>query len=237
MESVMSFEKILALDTATETVSVALSVGDAQFYRSDDQYNKHSEQILPFVDSVLSEAHMTLADIDAIAFGAGPGAFTGLRVACGVAQGLGWAAGKPLVAVSNLEAAVIKGKADGRVLVALDARMKECYTAVYEVKDTALVATCAEPLVARPEELGALCEKHGVTAALGDAFERYAERITLAPSVQVLPVGCATAAEIALLGRTAARAGKTVPAQLAAPLYVRNRVALTIDERSRGQTL
>ena len=85
----MTFERILALDTATETVSVALLDGPRRFYQSDAQYNWHSEQILPFVDTVLKESGLTLKDIDAIAFGAGPGAFTGLRVACGVARASG----------------------------------------------------------------------------------------------------------------------------------------------------
>ena len=151
----MTFERILALDTATETVSVALLDGPRRFYQSDAQYNRHSEQILPFVDTVLKESGLTLKDIDAIAFGAGPGAFTGLRVACGVAQGLGWASEKPLVAVSNLEAAAIKRAFTGRILVALDARMKECYVAAYEVTGGCLSKSLSEPVVAKPEDLGA----------------------------------------------------------------------------------
>ncbi len=233
----MTFERILALDTATETVSVALRDGEALFYRSDAQYNRHSEQILPFVDAVLNEARKTLSDVDAIAFGAGPGAFTGLRVACGVAQGLGWAADKPLVAVSNLEAAALKGGIDGRILTALDARMKECYVAAYDVKNGTLVSTLIKPHVTRPENLAALCEEARITALVGDAYERYKERMDLPSCVQITDIGCATASDIAALARTMAEEGKIVTALQAAPVYVRNRVALTIDERARGQAL
>ncbi len=233
----MTFERILALDTATETVSVALLDGPRRFYQSDAQYNRHSEQILPFVDTVLKESGLTLRDIDAIAFGAGPGAFTGLRVACGVAQGLGWATEKPLVAVSNLEAVAVKDQFEGRILVALDARMKECYVAAYEVKGRFLCSTLLEALVAKPEDLEALCERIGATAVSGDAFNRYADCIDLPGSVRVLEKSPATALEIAVLAKKRAQDGKTVTALNAAPIYVRNRVALTIDERAKGVKL
>lgn len=233
----MTFERILALDTATETVSVALLDGPRRFYQSDAQYNRHSEQILPFVDTVLKESGLTLKDIDAIAFGAGPGAFTGLRVACGVAQGLGWASEKPLVAVSNLEAAAIKRAFTGRILVALDARMKECYVAAYEVTGGCLSKSLSEPVVAKPEDLGALCEKFEINDVSGDAFKRYADRIDLTDRVQVLEKTPATALEIAFLAQSMAQEGKTVTALNAAPIYVRNRVALTIDERAQGVKL
>lgn len=233
----MSFERILAIDTATEDVSVALLDAERSYFRIDHEYNKHSEQVLPLIDELFSEAGLTLKDVDAVAFGAGPGAFTGLRVACGVAQGLGWAAAKPLAAVSNLEAAALKCGESARVLVALDARMRQCYAAVYDVHQGAIQRVLSPAELLNPEDLSSLAATWKVDLVLGEAFDVYASFIELDAGIRRLSVGHADALDIARLGLIQARAGKTVSALQAAPIYVRNRVALTIEERARGEKL
>ena len=115
--------------------------------------------------------------------------------------------------------------------------MKECYVAAYEVTGGCLSKSLSEPVVAKPEDLGALCEKFEINAVSGDAFKRYADRIDLTDRVQVLEKTPATALEIAFLAQSMAQEGKTVTALNAAPIYVRNRVALTIDERAQGVKL
>src|SRR5215211_4788798 len=96
--------KLLAFDTSTQWLSVACMADDAWITRAELAGQAHSERLLPLVDSMLREAGITLADLDAIAFGAGPGSFTGVRIACGVAQGLGFGAQLPLVPIPTLEA-------------------------------------------------------------------------------------------------------------------------------------
>ncbi|MBQ5766011.1 MAG: tRNA (adenosine(37)-N6)-threonylcarbamoyltransferase complex dimerization subunit type 1 TsaB [Burkholderiaceae bacterium] len=128
---------LLALDTATEYCSVSLLVKGQRFVRSEKVGNGHSQLILPWIDEVLKEAGIALRDVDGILFGAGPGAFTGLRIACGVAQGLAYGADKKLLPVCNLEALAHHAfEKSQRVAVMNDARMGECYAAVYERRPT-----------------------------------------------------------------------------------------------------
>src|SRR5512134_3086668 len=128
--------KILALDTATEALSVSLNVGDREIDRYLELDRGHSEQLLPLVQEVLAEAGISLGDLDAIAFGRGPGGFTGVRLAASVAQGLAFGAGVGVVPVSNLAAVaqrVIQLEPAARhVLVANDARMREVYWAPFD---------------------------------------------------------------------------------------------------------
>ena len=125
---------ILALETSTESGSCALLLGEHLSERRCPAGRPHSETLLPLIRELLSESGVKLAQLDAIAFGAGPGAFTGLRVACGVAQGLAVGAGLPVVPVCGLEAMAATVGAP-RVLSLLDARMGEIYAAAYELRD------------------------------------------------------------------------------------------------------
>ena len=142
--------KILALDTATEACSAALLSGDGSVYeRHDIAPRRHAELILPMVDGILTEAGLGLNDLDAIAFGRGPGAFTGVRIAAGVTQGLALGAGLPVIPVSSLAALAqpALGKA-AIVLPAIDARMGEVYWAAYESDQDGLVTALAGEQVA-----------------------------------------------------------------------------------------
>ena len=125
--------QILAIDTSTEYLSLALWLDGRVFSRDINAGQTHSQQILPTLRELLDEAQVELNALDGIAFGAGPGSFTGLRIACGVAQGLAFGTGLPVIAVSTLQALAQQSGAE-KVIACLDARMGEIYHAAYEKK-------------------------------------------------------------------------------------------------------
>ena len=230
---------LLAIDTATEVCSVALARGDRIIERAEPVGQKHSERILPMVDALLREADVRLGDCDAIAFGAGPGAFTGLRIACGVAQGLAVGAHKPVVAIGNLaalaRAAHAASPGASRVLAAIDARMQEAYWAVYSVEGDALSEVAAPALVAAAD-LAELCLRHAPDLVAGNALRSFPEVAAGLVCTAAADVR-ASAASIARLAAVEFARGRAVAPELAAPIYVRDRVALTIDERRAGPAL
>ena len=221
--------KILALDTATEACSVALGVGDRVFERYLELDRGHAECLLPMIDELLAEAGCELASLDAIAFGRGPGAFTGVRLAASVAQGLAFGAGIGVVPVSDL-AAVAQQAAElqpeaSRVLVVNDARMREVYWAEFRVDG--LVALQGTEHVGAAASVPVLPEGGGHWAAAGRGLAAYpelAERCReqgASLHTRLLP----RAREILKLARPAVAAGQALPAELALPVYVRDRVA------------
>ncbi|MEK7708231.1 MAG: tRNA (adenosine(37)-N6)-threonylcarbamoyltransferase complex dimerization subunit type 1 TsaB, partial [Pseudomonadota bacterium] len=123
--------KILALETSTEFCSVALYLDGKIFNKEILAERRHSEILLPMVHELLEESALALQQLDGIAFGAGPGSFTGLRIACGVAQGLAYATNLPVIGISTLEA-VAQQIDEQKIIVALDARMGEIYHAAYQ---------------------------------------------------------------------------------------------------------
>src|SRR5271165_5262780 len=127
--------RILALDASTDVCAAALGDGASWVERMELAGQRHSELLLPMVRALLSEARLELPDLDGIAFGAGPGSFTGLRIACGVAQGLALGTNLPVIGVATLEAMAESARSRSgcsRVIAALDARMHEVYLAAYE---------------------------------------------------------------------------------------------------------
>ena len=235
----MDNPRILAVDTAANIVSAAV-LADGKIECSEiHEQNCYSETIIGLVDEALAQSGLTLKDIDVVAFGAGPGAFTGLRVACGVAQGLAWAADKPVAAASNLEAAALHLHAQGvreRVVIANDARMNECYTAAYAITDAGVEELAGAQLV-KPEMLGGFVADMKASLLAGSAEAVYRDAIALPEGVGVHKPFDVTARHVALVARELARVGKLTTAAAAAPLYVRNHVALTIEDRKRGEKL
>ena len=230
--------RILALDTSSEVCSAALSDGVGWTERDEHAGSRHSELLLPMVQALLADADLTLDDLDGIAFGAGPGSFTGLRIACGVAQGLAFGADLPLLGVSTLEAMAEAAHTThgwARIMAALDARMQEVYFAAFE-RDAKNWRAVVEPCVIAPEEAPIATGRwHGA----GNGFAAYpALRERLATALgdcddETLPI----AAAIGALALPRFAAGEGVAARDAAPLYVRHRVALTTAEREAGQKL
>lgn len=222
--------KILALETSTETASVALLDGDRLVERSVAGRPGHSETILPEVRLLLAEAGVPLEALDAIAFGAGPGAFTGLRLACGVAQGLAMGLGKPVIPVGTLAALASQCSHDA-IFVALDARMSEVYFAAYRRVDGRL-EECLAPGCAAPGAVALPAE--GDWFGFGSAFKAYGE--VLVPGLGARLAGhdatpVPLASSVARLAAWYFSRGEVVDAALAAPLYVRDKVALTTAER------
>uniref|UniRef100_Q47EK4 Peptidase M22, glycoprotease n=1 Tax=Dechloromonas aromatica (strain RCB) TaxID=159087 RepID=Q47EK4_DECAR len=220
---------ILALETSTDLGSCALWRDGVVSERVCPRGRSHSETLLPLVRELLLEAGVKVAQLDAIAFGVGPGAFTGLRIACGAAQGLAVAANVPLIPVTSLETMAAMAGAE-RVLALLDARMGEVYSGRYRLTADSY-ALDGEIRVSAPGDLSLPSESGWI--ACGNAIAAYpalAERLSAA-DVATLPVTAPTAAVVAQLAAPRAMRGEGIDAALAAPLYVRDKVAKTVAER------
>jgi tRNA threonylcarbamoyladenosine biosynthesis protein TsaB len=217
--------KLLAIETATDSCSVALWDKGAVLERFEAAERRQTERVLPMVEALLAETGTSLRDLDAIAFGQGPGAFTGVRVAVSVAQGLGFAAERPLIGVSTLAASAHGAAAvhgDGDWLIAFDARMGELYLGGYRVQEGRL--TCLlQDQVAAPSTLPALPAGHWRGAGSG-AVHLAAMRACWAGlgdwDASLLP----RAASVAALAVEEHRAGRAVPAEQARPVYLRDQV-------------
>lgn len=220
---------ILAIDTSTELASTALLRGDRVVARESSGVHTHSQSILPLVQSVLHEAGISLSQCDAIAFGCGPGSFTGVRTACGIAQGLAFGANLPVVPVVTLlsmaqACRTASGASD--VLAVLDARMGEVYWAQYRFTDGWQVVI--EPTLSSAGEVA----PQGAVVACGNGLVAYAAAfqqsgLALHSHALITP----HAVQVAELARTAFVQKQALPVREAQPLYLRNKVALTTAER------
>lgn len=222
---------ILALETSTELGSCALWRDGELSVRLCPAGRSHSETLLPLVRELLAEAAVAVSQLDAIAFGVGPGAFTGLRVACGAAQGLAVANGIPLLPLTSLEAMAAATGAE-QVLALLDARMGEVYAGAYRRSADGYVLQ-GEIRVSSPVDVPIPAESGWLACGNAPAaYPQLAERLAeagLAVRGDILP----TAAVLAQLAVPRLRRGEGIDAALAAPLYVRDKVAKTVAERLR----
>lgn len=220
---------ILALETSTDLGSCALWRDGAVSERICPVGKPHSETLLPLVRELLLEAGVKIGQLDAIAFGVGPGAFTGLRIACGAAQGLAVAANVPLIPVTSLETMAAMAGAE-RVLALLDARMGEVYSGSYRLTEAGYMLE-GEIRVSAPADVSLPAESGWI--ACGNAITAYpvlAERLSAA-GIAVQSAVVPTAAVVAQLAVPRATRGEGLDAALAAPLYVRDKVAKTVAER------
>ncbi len=220
---------ILAIETSSELASCALIDGGTLLWRESNGVRTHSQSILPMVQELLAEAGKALADCAAIAFGAGPGSFTGVRTACGIAQGLAYGAGLPVIPLVTLAAmaqACHARTGAAEVLAILDARMGEVYWGQYRLAGGAWV-TVAEPALCAPGEVTPL-PADGLVAC-GNGLSAYADAFAgKAYAVDALADIMPHARELAQLARAA---GHGVAAADAQPLYLRNKIAYTSAER------
>lgn len=222
--------KLLVLDTSTEWCSAALWLDGTLHARRELAEQRHSSLILPMVDELLKEAGIALRQLDGIGYGAGPGSFTGLRIACAVTQGLALGADLPVVGVSTLESLAAQTGAD-RVLALLDARMAEVYWAACE-RDGEDWRTVVAPRLALPDSVFVPDGVDWVGA--GNGFAVLAPDLRsdigarLARLDETLMPDAAAMVPLAL--RAFAR-GEGGDAATAAPIYLRDKVALTVEER------
>lgn len=218
--------KLLALDTSTEYCSAALWLKGEVRAERVHAGQSHSALLLPMVDGLLNQAGLGLRELDGIAYGAGPGSFTGLRIACAVTQGLALGADLPVLGVSTL-ASIAQQTSAARVLTVLDARMSEVYWAAYE--RTPEGWTClAEPVLSKPESVGLLDDR--LWSGAGNGLTLLHSVLT-ASFEKIYPEVMPDAAAIATLAAPAFARGEGIDAALAAPIYLRDKVAFTADER------
>ncbi|MDZ4076152.1 MAG: tRNA (adenosine(37)-N6)-threonylcarbamoyltransferase complex dimerization subunit type 1 TsaB [Hylemonella sp.] len=232
--------KLLAFDTSTELISLAVTrlVDGAQRVWSHTGAGgaQASSAMIPAIETLMAEAGLKFEELDAIAFGRGPGSFTGLRTACAVAQGLGFGAGVPLLPVDTLLAVAEEARAQQapqaqnlRLLALLDARMGELYAAPYAYADGHWMQQADFSLL-KPEQL----VLGDAQALAGNVFAEYGERLSLprdVPCWQALP----TAAAMLRLAPALLAAGNAVAAADALPRYIRDKVAQTTQERAAAK--
>jgi tRNA threonylcarbamoyladenosine biosynthesis protein TsaB len=232
--------KLLAFDTSTDVMSVAVTDGKRVWQHSGPGAALSSGTLIPVILDLLGQAGLRLAELDGLVFGRGPGSFTGLRTACSVAQGLALGANLPVLPVDTLmavaEQARLQWAQQGRecgpqLLALLDARMDEMYVQRFAYADGAWTSL-ADCVLTRPENL--LLAPADLQLA-GNVFAVYAQRLPALPpgalQIQALPTA------VAMLGLAPAllASGHGVNAELALPLYIRDKVALTTDERAAAK--
>jgi tRNA threonylcarbamoyladenosine biosynthesis protein TsaB len=231
---------LLVFDTATEQMSLGLRAGGRDRLLDAPGGAKASAALIPAALAMLADAGLRVADLDAIGFGRGPGAFTGLRTACAVAQGLGFGAGVPVLPLDTLmavaEEARLAGAADAADLdtwVAMDARMDEIYAARYRRAAGAWTNVVA-PLLTTPDALNQRWAGALPSLAAGCALAAFGDRLHTGGAA-LSPAALPSARALLALAEAAWQAGDAVDAALALPLYLRDKVAQTTAERDAAR--
>jgi tRNA threonylcarbamoyladenosine biosynthesis protein TsaB len=220
---------LLALDTSTEVFTIAVRRDDTVLQRQGAGGANASSTLIPAIQALLAQAGVALAQLEAVVFGHGPGSFTGLRTACSVAQGLAFGAGVPVLGVDTLLAVAEDARSrEGatRVVAVLDARMDQVYAGAYAFADGAWRQERAIALAA-PEDV---LLPAGWTLA-GNAFDAYGPRLPAGARIVAQP----TATALLRLAPALLAAGGAVPAAQALPLYIRDKVAQTTEERAAAR--
>ena len=223
--------RLLAFELATEGCSVALWIDGQVRERFELAPRRHAELALPWADALLAEAGIARSQLDAVAVGRGPGAFTGVRLAIAIAQGIALGLDRPVLPVSTLAALAMQGR--GRVLAAIDARMGEVYAGAFELRDGQALAL-GEESVAAPERIQ-LPDVDGDWTGIGTGFaaqDGALQRTLGARLLQVDAGALPRAGDIARLAVHAFERGEAVAPERLEPAYLRNNVALTIAERA-----
>ena len=232
---------ILAIDTSSAWCSVALSKDDqTPLLRHEAVSAGASKLLLPWINDLLSKAEIPLSKLDAIAIGVGPGAFTGVRLGLAVVQGLAIGAELPVIPVASLDALALqlmqsprfKASQARNFVIALDARMDEIYWARYELMSNSLPTRTGEIHLSKPEELNL----NDVQFLAGSAIKEYGDRLFLKINTKLAPECLDAEIGISALGvlevaKVDLNKGKQISVSQLEPLYIRNKVALTTEER------
>jgi tRNA threonylcarbamoyladenosine biosynthesis protein TsaB len=227
---------LLAFDTATEQMSIALSVAGRVWTHEGAGGALASAQLVPAILALLAKAGVALRELDAIAFGRGPGAFTGLRTACSVAQGLAFGAGKPVLPIDTLQAIAEDARAGQPAWqgwVTLDARIDEVYAGHYRFAAGQWQVLDAPRLIT-PQALNALWRGAPTGIVAGNALVAFGDRLATGDALRV-PGATPRAAALLPLARQLWAQGGAVDAALALPTYLRDKVAQTTAEREAAK--
>ena len=227
--------KLLAFETATEACSVALYLDGEVRERFEVAPRRHAELALPWAEGLLAEAGIARAQLDAVAVGRGPGAFTGVRLAIALAQGIALALDRPVVTVSTLAVLAAGAPADGpaRILAAIDARMGEVYTGAFTRQGQDLSAIGAEQVLA-PEAVVLPAGREGPWQGVGTGFAAAGGLLgeRLGASLQRIDAtALPRAADLARLAAAAYARGEALAPERVEPAYLRDNVALTLVEQ------
>ncbi|MET0352228.1 MAG: tRNA (adenosine(37)-N6)-threonylcarbamoyltransferase complex dimerization subunit type 1 TsaB [Rhizobacter sp.] len=231
---------LLAFDTSTDLLSLALHTPSGDFVHESAGGSLASARLVPEAMALLARAGVALAGVDAIAFGAGPGAFTGLRTACSVAQGLALGAGKPVVPVDSLmlvadDARDQVGPGAGDVVhVAMDARMDQVYAGAYRWSGDAWVVESPAELL-DPPVLAARWRAQPPAVVAGSGLRVFADVFALPATTRQVPEARSRAGAVLRVALQRWSAGGAVDAALALPVYVRDKVAQTTAEREAAR--
>ena len=224
---------LLAIETSTEYCSVALLHGDTLTERSELAPRRHAELVLPMAESLLAEAGLKRTQLDGIAVGRGPGAFTGVRLAISVAQGLAFALKVPVVTVSSLAALAMQAPRDAQATLAvMDARMGEVYACVFRFDANGIARPVNEERVARSEDLS--LPQAASWNVIGSGWDAYRDALrSRLPGEPAWTKGDAfpQARDVARLALPQFETGNALPPEQALPVYLRDKVALTVAER------
>ncbi|MEA9555421.1 tRNA (adenosine(37)-N6)-threonylcarbamoyltransferase complex dimerization subunit type 1 TsaB [Xanthomonas nasturtii] len=228
---------VLAFETSTEACSVALSVGGRVIERFELAPRRHAELALPWAEQLLAEAGITRRQLDAIAVSRGPGAFTGVRLSIGIAQGIALGLDRPVLAVSTLQVLALRAPADAtHVLACIDARMGEVYAGVFArhgngFLELAPEVVCTPDTLVVPETLHRFAGVGtGFAAADGLLQQRFATQLS-SVDASALP----HAADLLTLAVPALQRGEGVAPERVEPAYLRDNVALTLVEQQAAR--
>lgn len=217
---------LLAIETATETCSVALAINGEVLEHYRHAPRQHAELLLPWVEQLLADAGIGFSSLDAVAFSRGPGSFTSLRIGIGVVQGLAWASDRPVIPVSSLAATAQTAFSEGinSALVALDARMNEVFTGTFEANNGGIMTLVGEEKVCSPQDvqLPVNSETHGI----GIGFDRYEALKELSGQLAGTHVDIwPKASSVLTLAQAWLLSNEALPAEQAQPVYLRDNVA------------
>lgn len=237
--------KLLALETSTDACSIALECDGEVLVDHRMAPQKHAQLLLPMIDTLLAKAGIKASDLDGIAFGSGPGSFTGVRIAAATTQGIAFGADVGVIPVSSLQAlaqGAVREHSASHVLATFDARMGEVYWGTYALGDDGVVRALQKDCVCPPNKVAIASGESGAQwCLLGSGADQYADELheALGDRIQLSVVANSwpNALDVLHVALPVAKASGFLPAESALPVYLRDRVALTEQQRADGERL